>query len=132
MQLKYETNIKRLSCNLSRFEKRDNRDAYCWVFEDITNPINFIPRAITIGRDECTSWALSFFETKNQAKNRMKTLLRKNSNLHKKLGTHIANGQLQKGDGISENCDPSGHFNHFEYSSVDFREKFTIIDYSYK
>lgn len=132
MPLKHETDIKRLSCDLKTFKERNNRNAYCWVFDDINNDANFVPRAIAVGRDECGSWALSFYETKDQAKDRMKSLLRKNSNLYKKLGTHIANGHLQKKDGISEDCNSIGHFNHFEYSGVDLKEKFTIIDYSYQ
>lgn len=61
MSLKHETDINRLSCDLKRFVERDNRNAYCWVFENINNNTNFVPRAIAIARDECGSWALSFY-----------------------------------------------------------------------
>ncbi|MBB5645156.1 hypothetical protein [Pedobacter cryoconitis] len=132
MSLKHEIDIKRLSCDLNKYVERHNRTAYCWVFEEISNKANFVPRAIAVGRDECGSWALSFYETEEQAKQRMKDLLGNKSQLYKKLGTHIANGQLEKKDGISDDSNLLGHFNHFEYDGVDLKEKFIIIGYSYK
>lgn len=126
MALKHKDQIERLGCNMDRFTER-TRDAFCWTFEDINDPRNFVPRAMVVGRDNCTSWALSFFETQDQAKNRLDDITKNKRNLLKKLGTHIATGQLEPADGISEDCDGNGHFNHFEYEEVDFKSKFTVV-----
>jgi hypothetical protein len=130
MDLKYKDAIERLGCDLEEFSERENRNAYCWVFEGISSDKNFVPRAITTGRDECGSWGLSFFETLEQSKNRIKYICRKSKTLHLKLGTHIANGRLLKTDGISDNCNPEGHFNHHEYPGIDLSKQFRIIDIS--
>jgi hypothetical protein len=131
MILKYEKEITRLNCNLDGFIERE-RPAYCWTFDPISDSRNFVPRAIAVERDGCTEWALSFFESQKQAKEKMGRLTRKNPQLYNVLGTHIASGVLKKEDGISGNCNSEGHFNHFEYVNVELRNKFTIIDYSYQ
>lgn len=126
MELKHKDQVFRLGCDLSRFTER-NRDAFCWTFEDIQDPKNFLPRAIAVGRDECTAWALSFFETHSQAKARLVAITKDKEYLYKKLGTHIAEGVLEPKDGISEDANGHGHFNHFEYIGTDFRETFKVI-----
>jgi hypothetical protein len=130
MVFKYEPEIARLACDLARFTERIERDAFCWAFSPVTDDRNFVPRAITIKRDECASWALSFFETEQQAKKRMQALMRKNPNIYLKLGTHIASGKLNRENGVSEDCSSDGHFNHHEYDGNDFKQTFTIINSS--
>jgi hypothetical protein len=80
-----------------------------------------------VNRDNCGSWALSFFETEKHAEDRLKYFTNDKPFLFKFLGNHIATGTLDKLDGISEDCDENGHFNHHEYTGANFTDgKFKI------
>lgn len=129
---KYGNELSRLGCDLNRFSERVDRDAYCWAFEPINDDRNFKPRALSVHRDECGSWALSFFETEEHAKRRLQKLMKKNSNIYLVLGTHIAYGKLNRENGVSEDCNGDGHFNHHEYAGNDFKKLFATVCLSYK
>jgi hypothetical protein len=135
-RLKYHSEIQGNNCGLLSFEEHSRRIAYRWVFENKEDPRNFLPTyAIdeqklkndqAKGEFSCTRWALSFFKSEIHAKERFETMMTKNSNIYKKLGTHIARGYLNAADGISDECDDVGHFNHFEYEEVALESKFDI------
>ena len=131
MPFKYQSQIDQFNnCDLSSFSGQD-RQAFRWVFADIQDQRNFLPRFLlndTAVRDKCIGWALSFFETQEKAKNRLLRLTRNKENLFKKLGTHIATGQLATVDGISDACDELGHFSHFEYENINLNPRFTIVE----
>ena len=92
MPLKYHDNvILRKNCDLTRFNERE-RPAFCWCFEPIDDIKNFVPRAISVKRDNCGSWALSFFETEKHAEDRLKYFTNDKPLLFKFLGNHIATG----------------------------------------
>jgi hypothetical protein len=82
----------------------------------------------TIPQTSCIGWSLSFFETQEKAKTRLLRLTKNKEFIFKKLGTHIAVGQLVKNDGISDSSNDLGHFSHFEYEGINLESKFTIIE----
>lgn len=128
--LKFQKEIDAIGCNLSGFSPRD-RQAWRWVFDDILHPNNFAPR-YQIGppraQDDCRGWGLSFFDNKESAKRRLMEIDQYRRRLHKKLGTHVASGELNKSDGISDDAHENGHFTHFEYKNVVLSSKFTVIE----
>jgi hypothetical protein len=134
MKLKYQSEIDLLSPSFDGFSDIDNKPAFRWVFADINHPNNFLPipktnpsRVYTDFKD----WALSFFISKKQAKDRLLHLTSNSAKLYKKLGTHTAEGIINKIDGLCEDeCDSDGHFNHFEYEGTDFykNERFVIVE----
>ena len=134
--LKYHTELKESTCTLTDFQEYAKRTAYRWVFEDASDTRNFLPiYAIdserlandkAAGKFSCTCWAISFFNSEIQAKEKFDRMLSKNPKIHKKLGTHIAKGYLNATDGISSECDDIGHFNHFEYEEAQLVPKFSI------
>jgi hypothetical protein len=136
-ELKYETEIRNDACNLEKYSERNGRIAYRWVFSDISDKRNFLPVYIlTPWRKNkgyrCDGWALSLYETKKQAKDKLRFLAENDPNIHLKLGTHTAEGILNIDDGISDNASASviniGHFNHFEYKDVELMPKFSIVE----
>lgn len=130
--LKFQEKINELDCDcdLSNFKEQD-RIAFRWTFENIEHPKNFKPvfeNDKKRKRDSCKGWGLSFFVTKETAIRRLKEITEKKPLLFKKLGTHVAKGELNKRDGISDKEDNNGHFTHFDYKGVVLSPKFTIIE----
>ena len=81
-----------------------------------------------ISVQDCRGWGLSFFDTQDSAKKRLKEIVGYRKNLYKKLGTHVATGNLEKADGISDKVHNNGHFTLFEFQDVDLSLKFNIVD----
>ncbi|MEQ8524352.1 hypothetical protein [Gracilimonas sp.] len=128
MELKYEQEVDH--CNLDDYSPKD-REAFRWVFDDINHPNNFLPPIkITPERDkrDCGLWAVSFFDTIEQAKSRFKEITKDKTYLYKKLGQNVANGNLSVDDGISCDSNEQGHFDLHEYVGVDLSSKFAIVD----
>lgn len=116
-------------CVGTLYEEED-RQAYRWTFKDIEHPNNFLPMAILLsskyGKD-CGGWALSFFTTEELATQRLENICSNKRHLHKKLGTHIAEGKIEKSDGLNGGYHPTnGHFSHYEYKETDFSKKFVV------
>jgi hypothetical protein len=131
MNLKYKSQVSEFeNCDLDKCSEQD-RQSFRWVFENINDARNFKPRFLldeTIPKTSCIGWALSFFETQEMAKKRLLGLTKNKELIFKKLGTHIAVGQLTKTDGISDNSNDLGHFSHFEYEDINLESKFKIIE----
>jgi hypothetical protein len=134
--LKYHAELKESACTLADYKEHARRIAYRWVFEDTADSRNFLPiyaidnekleKHKADGEFSCTCWALSFFKSEIQAKEKFDKILSKNPRIHRKLGTHIAKGYLNATDGISGECDEIGHFNHFEYEEAELVSKFSV------
>jgi hypothetical protein len=131
MNLKYQSKISEFeNCHFDNFSEKD-RQSFRWVFENINDERNFKPRFLlnaTIPQTLCIGWALSFFETQEKAKARLLRLTKGKELIFKKLGTHIAIGQLNKNDGVSDSSNEEGHFSHFEYEGINLEPKFAIIE----
>jgi hypothetical protein len=112
------------------------REAFRWVFDSIDEPRNFLaqaeknPKAIVDKPDEekCEFYALSFFNTADNAKARFQFFSKLSKNAYKRLGTKIARGFLSKEDGLGGKIDQNGHFNFHHIRDHKFFTKFTIID----
>lgn len=130
MSLKYEENVK--DCDLNGYIEHEDRIAFRYVFKDIEDERNFLPINVlnpeNIEKFGCPGWALSFYSDLNKAKKRYSTILSDRPKAYKKLGTYLANGILQKADGISNKEEDSGHYSHYEYIDVELKSKFSIID----
>jgi len=48
--------------------------------------------------------------------------------LYKKLGDHVAKGNLIKNDGLSDKEQDNGHFTHFEYEKIDLTLTFNVVE----
>lgn len=130
MAIKYQKQISNFECDLSLFQEND-RIAFHWVFEPISNIKNFIPVYIKQPlrpQNTCNGYALSFFNSQEEAKIRLLELSEGKPNIFKKLGTDIAEGNLVRTDGISNRSNDGGHFEHFEYADIDLNSKFTIVE----
>lgn len=133
-EMKYKLQIDTIqaetktNCTGETFLEED-RIAYRWTFDDINHPNNFVPRAKLVkgNENDCGGWALSFFTTEQLAIDRLNYFCSHKRHLYKKLGTHIAEGQIEKSDGVNGDFHPNnGHFSHFEYSGTDFSKKFSV------
>ena len=129
-ELKYQEEINKMECDLNGFSEQE-RIAFRWTFDDINNEKNFLPRFLlkpNMERNDCRGWGLSFFDTQDSAKKRLKEIVGYRKNLYKKLGTHVATGNLEKTDGMSDKAHSNGHFTHFEHQNVDLSVKFSIVE----
>jgi hypothetical protein len=117
------------SCFIDYIEKEI--EAYRWVFHNINDPKNFIPLAkdpqCSSARRKCGGWALSFHITEDASIEMWQKLNDLKPNHYKKIGTHIAKGQVTKSDGKCSETDEQSHFNLIEYENVDLQTKFKII-----
>jgi hypothetical protein len=131
MELKYKNEISQFNnCDLASF-KEIEMESFRWTFEDINDIRNFEPIYINDSkrkRENCLGFALSFFTTQQASIKRHKELTLDRPNLYKKLGTHIASGQLSTTDGIASNPDEVKHFDFFTYENVSLNNKFTILE----
>lgn len=132
MTLKYQSALNKLKPDFSGYKEFEKRVTFRWVFEDINDPRNFLPRAILLDKEDTqdfTMWGISLFETQKHAKERLLKLVNGRPLIFKALGTHLAQATCNKTHGISEiKVGKSGHFNHFEYKDVKFAEVFVIVE----
>ena len=131
MELKYKNEISQFdNCDLALFHAIE-MESFRWTFEDIDDVRNFEPIYINDTkrkRENCLGYALSFFTTQKASLNRHKELTLDKTKHYKKLGTHIASGQLGTTDGIASNPDQIKHFDFFTYENVVLNQKFTILE----
>lgn len=130
MPFKYQEEINYfVDFDFSNFTEK-NRHCFRWVFSDITDERNFKPTNLLNNSrpQSCTGWALSFFISKDSASKRINTILHGKPQAYKKLGTHLAEGDLAENDGQSNDENEKGHFDHFEYIDVELSTKFTIVE----
>ncbi len=126
---KYKEQIESYKPDLSQFKEQSGRIAAIWAFEPITNPKNFLPKYVRnekAQQDSFTGWCLSAFVDVDKAKSRFEEVTKGKTNLHKKLGTHVSTGKLEKEDGVSDTENDKGHFNHIEYEGIILSNKFEI------
>lgn len=135
MPYKYSNETKALKektgdvCFVNYSEK--DIEAFRWVFPNIDDERNFIPLAVdqenSSVRRRCGGWALSFHETEVASTEMWETLTENKPNKYKKLGTHIAKGNISKTDGKCSDSDRNSHFNLIEYKDTDFSGRFEIV-----
>lgn len=134
LQYKYGIEINKLdNCPPADTQER-NGEGYRFVFDEIGDERNFLPvlvlnpkRQIT-QTQECSGYALSFFDTLENARRKYESLLRSHRNIGKTLGTYIASGWISNADGFVSPTNAGGHFNLFEFSGCDLSATFQIVD----
>lgn len=131
MALKYQNEIQKLNCDLSNFQEIE-RTSFRWTFENIKDCRNFEPVLISapnrIEQIGCLGFALSFFISKEAGIKRHNFLTLDKPKMFKKLGSHIASGDLVKTDGIANEPDEHKHFDFFTYDNIELSSKFTILE----
>lgn len=136
---KYQNEIQNLpNCPPANYQQV-HLQAFRWVFEDDHHPNNFRPSLVIsprrrydqqfIGNDrlKCAGYALSFFNTREHAKQRYLKLMAKNQRFPKLVGTHLVAGMIDKNDGVASKVDSSGHFELHEFAGRHLALKFRGI-----
>lgn len=75
----------------------------------------------------CSMLALSMFDTDKQARDRYKFIKKSISNIGKCLGTHLATGTLQDGDGLSTPSQVNGHFDFHPGKGLVVHSRFAVV-----
>ena len=136
MEFYYKEEIETLSqtCPPSEYNTVEI-NCYRWVFGDISNKNNFLaqadksPKILNNKSDikKCESYALSFHDTEENSRNHFHYFTGVVKQIHKRLGTHIAIGKLEKIDGVGSLISDNGHFNFHHQKNHNFQKKFKII-----
>jgi len=133
MDLKYDAELGRYNnCPPAKAEPR-RQPAFRFVFDDIADSRNFLPPALRQPQrafrenQKCISMALSMFEKREDAIKRYNGLKRRHRNIHKAIGTHLAQGEIEKTDGLTTPL-AKGHFSLFEAKDANLAGKFEIVE----
>lgn len=109
--------------------------AFRFVKEPIDTAPNFLPvcminpaRRYRDDEVRCSAHALSLFSDAAKARKRYAELKRTNKLVYKTIGTHLAQGAIDKTDGLVTQPSTSGHFDLFESVGCDLAGKFSIIE----
>ncbi|MFH1115180.1 MAG: hypothetical protein V1792_14820 [Pseudomonadota bacterium] len=139
MCFKYQACIRNLGieCPPDNYEQEE-RDSFRFVKDTGENnnflpPLVIKPKRIHSGQfkndlnEICSGYALSFFDTLDNAIEYFAELRQQMSNAYKSVGTHIARGLLAECDGVMSNPDSDGHFDLHEFAEVALEPKFSIV-----
>ena len=146
MDYQFLEDFKKLSVKCPPINyKVKNMTVYRWVFDDIDNENNFKPRwyilpdvelekieqikdAVIRDTKKCAMLALSMFVTEADAKDRFEYFLdTQGKKAYKRFGTHVSKGDITKNDGVSEEPNDIGHFNHHPAARHEYEKRFIII-----
>lgn len=148
MQFHYQTDYDKLNVDCPpKSYKPKNLKAFRWVFEDTQDQRNFQSQYEKHMKspkppkryndmsdiDKCDAMALSMFISLEYARKRFLFLKNEqpqpmNENAFRFLGTHIAVGDINEQDGVNEEPDRKGHFNHHPVKYFDYKIRFKIIE----
>lgn len=84
------------------------------------------PRNDPAGGAGCSEYGLSLFVSAEKAERRYRALISGRPNLVKRLGTHLAVGEIVETDGVVTPESRDGHVCLHEYEGVDLLGRFTI------
>ena len=79
-------------------------------------------------KSRCLSYALSLFTASDKARKHFRNLRKKCRNIHKSIGTQLAEGSLSPDDGVATEPAHSGHFSLFENRDAKLTAKFSIVE----
>jgi hypothetical protein len=134
MEFKYGAELGKYTNCPPKNAKQLARPAFRFVHESIEDKRNFLPvivlnpmRPDIPEYKMCDAYALSMFISKETAEKKFAMLKKGNKNIHKKIGSHLATGQLTDKDGVSTEPNGEGHFSLYEFKSVTWEERFTIV-----
>ncbi len=141
MSFKYQKHIEALFVQCPPFDYTScKRVAFRFVFEETHNnyrnnflPVLIIKPARKNGRrfkkepSKCRGYALSFFDTLEHIREQYAELKRDHPNISDIIGTHIAQGIIDKEDGVVSQIDHKGHFSLHEFEGTQLQTKFRIV-----
>ena len=149
MRFHYQNDYDKLSIDCPPKSYKPQRiRAFRWVFEDIKDERNFQSHYEKHSKhpkppkryndmsdvDKCDSMALSMFNSLENARKRFLFLKDEppypmKENAFRFLGTHIAVGNINEQDGVNEEPDRKGHFNHHPMENFDYKTRFNILEH---
>ena len=130
MNLRYQAEMGGLcDCPTEEFAPK-NRVGFRFCREDVQDTRNWTPGALlqpgrNWGDNSCIAWALSLWNDETAARRKFRKLKKRNKNIHKRIGTHLAEVMVVESDGVSDAANSAGHFSLFqssECSLVDVAE----------
>jgi hypothetical protein len=134
MRFKYSQFINQLPDCPPSYYRMQEIMAFRFVYANINDQNNFLPALIKNPRrklagsgQECIGYGLSLFNSLGQAKSRYQQLRQNFKNIDKTIGTHIADGLIQKQDGVLSDPDANGHMTLHESDEADLSTKFRIV-----
>lgn len=131
MQFKYAVDLGRYeSCPPASIVPHQGH-VFRFVHQNVADPRNFLvlskldpnrleklPLAV-----RCDSFALSLFSARDKAIEFFGKLRRKNRNIHKAIGTHLATVTIEEDDGHITAPGANGHFSLYESHTADLSKK---------
>lgn len=134
---KYQDKIEQFkNCPPSRYKEIEKEHAFRFVHE-VDDPNSFVPQyvkkpsRIVPGDDKrnCDGYALSLFNSQQEAKKRYRALLRRvGKRFSNDAGRKIAVCRIQTNDGKCSPIGGSGHFELHEYADVKLLGRFTSVE----
>jgi hypothetical protein len=142
MSFKYQKYIEALfvHCPPSDYVAKE-RMAFRFVFGDtyhknyknnfllvlIIKPTRKNGRRFKKDSSKCQGYALSFFDTLKNAKEKYAEIKKDNPNISEYIGTHIAEGIIEKEEGVVSKTDKKGHFSLHEFEETNLDKKFRVV-----
>jgi len=132
---KYKTNHDTMECDCPDLKKCQpgNSKSYRIVHSDLdhknnyTPPILIIPRTFKTCNETCGGYALSFFNSADNAETHFKRVSGFSPKFVNTVGNCIAECDLKVSDGVVSKPNDKGHFDLHEYNESVFKDRFTII-----
>lgn len=131
MPLKYASEFKSITdCPPPAAAARDG-SAWRFVFDPV-NEDSFIPAALQPSRPAgkatcCSEWGLSMFTSETKATKRFQELVKSVPNIRKRIGTHLAKGNLTSDCGLCTEAGSNGHFDLHPEKGADLPARFSIV-----
>jgi hypothetical protein len=137
MNFKFSENFKKLSvkCPPEHYKSK-NMTVYRWIFDEINDERNFQPLACRNPKrilnfddsKKCQSFALSFYNTENNARQQFSLLKEQiGNNVYRNLGTKVACGNITEEDGVSDEPNfETGHISHHPVAGQQYEKRFSI------
>lgn len=137
-EYKYQQDYDNLKnpCPPSDYTAQEIVPVFRWIFKPIHEPENFLPQYHKkpkrfLNKDDlqkCKALGLSFFNNLEGAVerfNELKSIL--GGNVYSTLGTDIAEGKIEKSDGVNGPIERLGHFTHHPSETAQYEKIFQII-----
>ena len=130
---KYQSEIQNLpNCPPADYQQI-RIQAFRWVFKEENHSNNFRPplviKPLRRLKDKCAGYALSFFNTPENARKRYLHLCygRTGQDFVASVGTYLAQGVIEQQDGVISKIEGQGHFELHEFAEIDLKPKFRGI-----
>lgn len=138
MKFKYQQDYDKLTstCPPVSYFPQDIDPVFRWVFDKMNDLKNFQPQYHKkpkrfLNNDDltkCKALGLSFFNNLDGSIERFNELKEQiGQNVHSTLGTNIAQGVINKSEGMNGKIERLGHFTHHASNNAKYEDNFAII-----